>query len=425
MDNGIVMTISSIMTGIGMTLSSMGTTVVDLADHRAASPEALVARARSLVPLLIKNAPQAEKDRRATEESIQAISDAGLFRLMVPKRYGGYESSIRTHLDVSAELAEGCGGSAWVAALSNVCAWFTGLFEVRAQDEVWGANPLARVAGVFAPSANCERMSGGLNISGKWYWSSGCLHADWAVLGVLEKDAAGAVVDQYLALIPMGEVAIEDTWFTVGMRASGSNCIVAKDVFVPDYRLMSIIAAIGGTYRTEQIEETAYRAAFVPVAALILAGPQLGLGRAALKYVIEKASQRAIAYTSYEKQRDSVGFQMQIADAALKIDTAHLHAYRAAADIDTAAQKGKYLEPLLRARVRADTGYAAKHISDALNILLTAHGAGSFAESSPLQRLWRDSNTAARHAIVLPPIGEELYGKALLGVPTDTVTPLV
>jgi 3-hydroxy-9,10-secoandrosta-1,3,5(10)-triene-9,17-dione monooxygenase len=218
---------------------------------------------------------------------------------------------------------------------------------------------------------------------------------------------------------------IEDTWFTVGMRASGSNCVVAKDVFVPDHRLMSIIAAIGGTYPTERTEEAAYRAAFVPVAALILVGPQLGLGRAALKYVIEKAPQRAIAYTSYEKQSESVGFQMQIAEAAMKIDTAHLHAFRAAADIDNAAIKGEYLAPILRARVRADTGYAAKQITDALNILMTAHGAGSFAESSPLQRFWRDSNTAARHAVVLQPIGDEIYGKALLGMPTNVVTPLV
>jgi len=408
-----------------MASSSAGSATMDFTNHRLASSEALVSRAREIAPLLAKHALQGEKERRASAESIRAISDAGLFQLMVPKRYGGYEGSIRMHLEVSAELAEGCAGSAWVTALTNVCAWFTALYEVRAQDEVWGVNPMARVCGVFAPSSNCQRSTGGLTVSGKWYWSSGCLHADWACLGVLEKDAAGAVVDQYLALIPMSELTIEDTWFTVGMRASGSNCVVAKNVFVPDHRLMSIIAAIGGTYPTERTEEAAYRAAFVPVAALILVGPQLGLGRAALKYVIEKAPQRAIAYTSYEKQSESVGFQMQLADAAMKIDTAHLHAFRAAADIDNAATKGEYLAPVLRARVRADTGYAAKQITDALNILMTAHGAGSFAESSPLQRIWRDSNTAARHAIVLQPIGDEIYGKALLGMPTNVVTPLV
>ena len=209
------------------------------------------------------------------------------------------------------------------------------------------------------------------------------------------------------------------------MRGSGSNCVVAKEVYVPDHRLMSIVRAIQGDYPTEKKDESLYRSAFVPVAALILIGPQLGMGRAALQYVLETAPKRAIAYTAYQKQTDSVGFQLQIAEAALKIDTAHLHAFRAANDIDSAATQGTTLAPQVRARVRADTGLVAESIMSAIDTLLTAHGAGSFAESSPLQRIWRDSNTAARHAIVLPPIGNEVYGRALLGLPTDAVTPLV
>jgi alkylation response protein AidB-like acyl-CoA dehydrogenase len=245
------------------------------------------------------------------------------------------------------------------------------------------------------------------------------------VLGVLEQDEHGTVVDQYLALIPAQELTIEDTWFTVGMRASGSNCFVADDVFVPNHRLMSIIGAIDGVYPTEHKEESCYRAAFVPVAALILIGPQLGLGRAALSYVLEKAPQRGIPYTAYHKQSDSIAFQLQLAEAALKIDTAHLHAFRAAADIDDAASTNAYLDPKTRARVRADAAYTASQISQAIDILLTAHGAASFAESSPLQRIWRDCNTASRHAIVLPNVCNEVFGKALLGLSTNTVTPLV
>ncbi len=79
---------------------------------------------------------------------------------------------------------------------------------------------------------------------------------------------------------------------------------------------------------------------------------------------------------------------------------------------------------MTRARVRADTGLITTLITDAINVLLSAHGAGSFAEGSPMQRWWRDSNTAARHALQLPAIGNEVYGKGLLGV-ENTVTPLV
>ena len=395
--------------------------------RRAAEAESrasLVARAKALRPVLEKNAPQTEQGRRVPDESIAALSTAGLFRTMVPKRYGGFEGSIRTHLDVTAAVAEGCGSTAWVVALTNVCAWFTGLFEAQAQDDVFGANPDARVAGVFSPSTQVRRVEGGLVASGKWYWSSGCLHADWALLGLLELDATGNPQNQYLALMPMSELTIEDTWFTAGMKGTGSNCVVAKDVFVPNHRLLPLMKAVASEYATPFKEEVSYRAAFIPVAALVLVGAQLGMARAALAHVIEKAPQRAIAYTSFKKQTESVAFQMQVAKAALMIDTAHLHAFRAAEDIDGAAIRGEVLDYKTRARVRADTGYVAQHANDAISLLMTAHGAGSFADASPMQRWWRDANTAARHAIVLQPIGDEIYGKALLGV-ENTVTPLV
>ena len=388
------------------------------------SAQELVQRAQSLQPLLTKHAAEADRNRRAHQACIDAIDEAGLFQLMVPKRFGGHEGSLRSHLEVSAALGEACGGTAWVTALINVCAWFTGLYSRQAQDEVWGANPKARVSGVFTPSTQTRRVEGGLVVSGKWYFSSGSLHADWALVGAIEHDENGAFKHQYLALVPMSEVSIEDTWYTAGMRASGSNCIVGNEVFVPDHRLLDMQRAIGGDYPTEFKDEAAYRAMFVPFAALILVGPQLGMGRAALKYVIEKAPQRAITYTSFEKQSDSVVFQTQVADAAIKIDTAHLRAFRAADEVDTAARLAQKLDDLTRARVRADVGIITNHILDAINVLLSAHGAGSFAETSPMQRWWRDANTAARHAVGLPAVGIELYGKALLGM-ENTVTPLV
>ena len=392
--------------------------------EQATSLQALVKRAEALQPLLRQNAVEAERNRRASEESILAIRDAGLFRLMVPKRFGGHEGTLRAHLEVSAALAEGCGGTAWVAALSNVCAWFTGLFSERAQNEVFGADPDARVAGVFSASPNTRRVEGGLVVSGKWFFSSGSLHADWACVGAEERDANGALVAQHLALIPREQFRSEETWFTAGMRASGSNCIVAEEVFVPEHRLLNMGAAIEGEYATPFKDEACYRPLFVPFAALILNGPQLGLGRAALKYVIANAPRRAVAYTSFEKQTDSVVFQTQVAEAALKIDSAQLRAMRAADELDEAARQGIKLDNLTRARIRADVGLVNTHITDAINILLSAHGAGSFAESSPMQRWWRDSNTAARHAVALPAIGLELYGKALLGV-DNTVTALI
>ncbi|MFZ3358782.1 MAG: acyl-CoA dehydrogenase family protein [Xanthobacteraceae bacterium] len=384
----------------------------------------LVNRARELAALLRKNAPVGEANRRVEEETIQAVRRAGLMRVCTPKRYGGWEMNTRAILDVSSAIAEADGGSAWVVNLNNVCCWLTSLFPVKAQDEVFAADPDACVSGVLNPTAEVTKVDGGFRVTGTWHYNSGGWHAQWAVLGMPIVDASGEPIDQGLALFPMSDLERVDTWFVAGMKSSGSICLKAKDAFVPDHRILSVPRAIEGSYPTEtRDQEPLYRSAFVPLLAIILVGPILGLGRAALEFVRQKASSRSIAYTFFEKQTASVAFQLQIAEAALMIDTAHLHAYRAADDIDDAAARGVYPDMLVRTRVRADTGYVVEKITQAIEKLLFAHGSAGFAETSPLQRIWRDAAVASRHAVVLPPIGYELYGKALLGV-ENNVTPL-
>ncbi|WP_410676826.1 acyl-CoA dehydrogenase family protein [Amycolatopsis sp. cmx-4-68] len=393
-------------------------------EQPAVTTEQLLTRIADIRPLLERNAAQGEADRRVIEESITALTEAGVFKIAQPRRYGGYGLPVRAMLDVSAAVAEADGGTAWVVALSNVCAWMAGLFSRQVQDDIWGANPDAKVSGVLAPTAETTKVDGGWRVTGRWYYNSGSWHADWAGLGVPLTDERGEVVDQGLALIPRTDLGFEETWFVAGMRSSGSNCLIADDVFVPEHRVMSVPPAIGGQYAVEEPEEDLYRAALVPVFTLVLAGPQLGLSRKALQIVQDKAARKAISYTSYVAQADSVGFQLQLAEAAMRIDTAHLHAYRAADDIDTAAANRTYPDLTLRARTRADTGWAVENVTRAIDILLSAHGAGSFAEVNPLQRIWRDSAVAARHAIVLPAVNYEVYGKALLGR-DDQITPLI
>jgi alkylation response protein AidB-like acyl-CoA dehydrogenase len=386
----------------------------------------LVGRARELAPLLRKHAAAGEANRRLEEKSLQAMEQAGLMRICTPKRYGGWEMNTRAMLDVSAAIAEADGGAAWVANLNNICCWLTSLFPVKAQDEVFGADPDTRVSGVLNPTAEVKKESGGYRIvSGTWHYNSGGWHAQWAVLGLPIVNDAGEPIDQGIALIPMVDLERVDTWFVAGMKSSGSICLKAHDVFIPAHRILSVPRAIEGDYPTEmKSHEAFYRSAFVPILAIILVGPVLGLGRAALAFVREKASSRTIAYTFFDKQSSSVAFQLQIAEAALMIDTAHFHAYRAADDIDSAAARGVYPDMLTRARVRADTGYVVEKITQAIDKLMFAHGSAGFADTSPLQRIWRDAAVASRHAVCLPPIGYELYGKALLGL-DNTITPLI
>ena len=218
--------------------SPAGTAVPDAAE--------LAARIKELQPLLREHAARGEQDRRVAEESMQALRDAGVLKIAQPKRYGGYETSMRTMLDVSAALAEADGGTAWVATLLNVCAWMTGTFPRQAQDDVWGEDPDALVSGVLAPTAETRKVAGGHKVSGRWYYNSGSWHASWALLGIPLTDDSGEVVDQGLALIPRGDLDYEDTWFVAGMKSTGSNCLIARDVFVPDHRIVSVPPAIEG-----------------------------------------------------------------------------------------------------------------------------------------------------------------------------------
>jgi alkylation response protein AidB-like acyl-CoA dehydrogenase len=383
----------------------------------------LIERAVALHPLLREHAAKIDADRRVPDEVIKALTEAELMRLSIPKRYGGLGTDMRTMLEVSAAVAEADGSTSWLVTLVNVCNWLTSLFPEQAQEEVF-ADPDARVTGVLTPSATTVKVDGGWRVTGRWYYNSGSWHSTWAVLGVPLTSDTGEVVDQALVLLPRADLEIEDTWFVTGMRGTASNCLIAEDVFVPEHRVLAVPAAIAGDYPTENTDEPLTRSAFIPILALVLAGPQIGLGRAALRYVIEKAGKKAISYTFYETQAESTAFQLQIADAANKIDTAYLHAVRAATDIDTWALRGEYPDLLARARVRADTGVAVQSVLAALQVLLDAHGAGSFAEVNPLQRIWRDANTAGRHAVAVPQIGFEVYGKALLGV-ENQITPLI
>ena len=188
----------------------------------------LVATAASFKELLALNAAETDQARRVPEHVIDALADAGLFKLTVPRRYGGHQADVRTIIDVAATLAEGCGSTAWVVTLINTVAIAVGMLPEQAQNEVFGADPEARVAGVFSPRGESRRVDGGFRVSGQWFYGSGSLHSDWVMVGFPLVDDAGDTVDFGLGLIPRADYEVKDTWFVVGMRGSGSNAIIAE-----------------------------------------------------------------------------------------------------------------------------------------------------------------------------------------------------
>ncbi|MCC8251583.1 acyl-CoA dehydrogenase family protein [Saccharothrix luteola] len=378
------------------------------------SAEVLTAIA-GLAPRLTAAAGRAEEERQVSADTVAAMRDAGTFRVTRPARYGGGEASIRTHLDVSAAVAGIDGGAGWCTALWNGSNWITSLFPEQAREDVWGADPEALVAGTLMPSGPVERVSGGYRLSGEWTYASGIGHASWGL--------AAAVLDGNLAwtLVPREDFEVVDEWHVAGMRSTGSNRFVVREAFVPDHRVLRLERMVAGANVTPDTP-VAYRAAFVPSLVTMISGPLLGLGRAALAHVIDAAADKGIAYTSFDRQRDSAAFQLLVAEAASAVDSAELHAYRAADLLDRYAADAEYPSELLRARCRADSSVAVRHVTRALETLLYAHGSRGFAESSPLQRMWRDANVAARHGMLLPQVNLEIYGAALVGA-ENTISP--
>ena len=384
---------------------------------RAANSDgaALVERARGLYSLLSRNAAATDRERRIPEENIEALAGAGLLSLGIPARFGGLQASIRTHLEVSAALGEACGSTGWVAQNINAAEVVAGMFADRAQREVWGENPRARVVGSQAPTDDVKRVDGGWLIGGRWPWLSGSYHADWAFLGFPLTGSPGQPRTPAFGLVPLSAGRIEDTWFVTGMRGTCSNTLVLENVFVPDHRVLDARCALEGKVPTEHVDEALYQSALGPVLILILVGSQIGLAQAALSIVCEKAPKRAISYTSYASQSESVGFQIQVGEAAVQIEAARLLALDAADRIDRAARAGERMPYDQRVRVRAEAAWVCRQLQRAVGDLVDAHGASTFAESNPLQRVWRDLNAAARHAMLTTQVGFELLGKALLG----------
>ncbi len=380
---------------------------------------AVVARARALQPMMRALASQAEDDRQVSTEVIRALEAEGLFNISTPKRLGGLGENFRTFVDVMLEVARADGGAAWMVGLLGAGNWFASLFSAKAQAEVFDDNPGVRLCGVFMPPRISERVttagSGGVRLTGEWSYASGSAHADWALLGMsLGNNPDGSPI-LALGLVPMTDLTIKDTWYVAGMKASGSNTLVGEDVFVPEHRIQLFSDLATGNYLREPSDEASDHACFLPVAEVVLASAQLGLAYAALDITRQKGATKSVAYTVFSEARQSPAHQIALAEAASEVDQAYLLLARACADIDCKAAAHEQLDMETRARIRMDAGATARLCRTAINRLLSVNGAGSFAQVNPLQRIWRDSEVASRHALVLPEVASLIYGRVLFG----------
>jgi alkylation response protein AidB-like acyl-CoA dehydrogenase len=382
--------------------------------------EQLVRSASDLIPLLRKHALWAEENRRLHDEVIEALGDAGVYKLRRPKHFGGYEADSGTLVDVGTALGTGCGSTSWVASVYWIPTWMASQFPDEVQDEVF-ATPDVRVCGTLSPSGMAAPVDGGVVVNGKWGFISGAHHAHWQEIIAILVPPDGEPYP-IMALVPMSDLLIVDDWQTSGLRGTGSVSTVAKDLFIPQERILPLPAILQGQIASRRnADSPVYRAPLMPIAAAASVGTIVGMAKNAYQSFMSRMPDRKITYTNYDSQRQAPITHFQVAEATMKIDDAEFHAHRVANLLDAKAEDGTEWKLEERARSRFDVGAVISLAKEAIGILNSASGGSSIYNGIPIQRINRDIQAVHQHALMHPNTNTELYGRVLCGLEPNTL----
>ncbi len=205
------------------------------------TPEAYLDRVRALIPGIRERVDYAEEIRRLPDETFKEFQEAGLFRAVQPKRYGGYELDLATFYQAVMEVGEVCASSAWILGVVGIHNWQVALFPEQAQEDVWGEDTSIQLSTSLSPTGHVERADGGFRLHGRWSFSRGCDFCQWVLLsGAIPPEEEGGSPDPSIFLLPRQDYLIDDNWDVIGLCASGSKDIVVEDAFVPAYRMFSL-----------------------------------------------------------------------------------------------------------------------------------------------------------------------------------------
>ncbi|MBS7544186.1 acyl-CoA dehydrogenase family protein [Ancylobacter oerskovii] len=382
-----------------------------------------VKAARALAPFLREQAAEARRLRRLPASTIEAMDEAGLFRLTVPAMYGGAEASLSTLLDVTLEIGAADGSVGWTYAILAGGTWMAAaLYPQEVSEEVFAGGVNVRTASVMSPAtALTRRVPGGLVIEeGRWSFNSGVHHARWDVVNVPVMDEGRNVVDMAAALVPVGELTLLDDWDTIGLRGTGSVSVTARDVFVPDSRLASIGRILAEEYASAHLADRPhFRVPLVPMLAVKLAFPCLAIAREALRQFVARVPGRPVALTIHADRSTLAVTHLQVAEAAAKIDAAEAVIRRAIHEIEAAATVAP-LSREQRARIWRDATFAARLAWEAVGQLADASGGGFARTGEPMNIGWHDLRTATLHAGLSSATAFEVAGRVMFGLPSNT-----
>jgi 3-hydroxy-9,10-secoandrosta-1,3,5(10)-triene-9,17-dione monooxygenase len=377
----------------------------------------IVDRARAVASNFAAHTAAAEEARRISRESVQEMLAAGVARILVPPRFGGYGLDFDAWFDVVLEISKVDASHGWCASLIIHHAHVIGQFPEEAQQAVWAEGPDVAIAASFAPATQAIRVEGGYRVSGQnSTFASGVDHSSWIIVGGFVHE--GGAPQWNFFLIPPGEYQVRDTWFTAGMRATGSNTIVTDNVFVPNTRVLSLSDLRDGKGPGGALNESPiFHTLFFHYAPLTFATPMLGAARGAYEYFREWTKTRRSADGTLVAEKTSI--QVRMARAAADLDAAELLLRRAAQLPHTSGTRS----PQLLARSVRDFARASELVVAAIDTIIALCGTAGFTTSHPIQRAWRDIHLASMHISLNTETNYAHFGRMEFGLGRDPKQP--
>jgi 3-hydroxy-9,10-secoandrosta-1,3,5(10)-triene-9,17-dione monooxygenase len=385
---------------------------------------AMVERADALLPRLRDRAARTEELRRLPPETERDLHDAGLFRILQPKRVGGAELDYVALVDCAEILGRADASVAWNLANLASHHWMLGMFDKRAQDLVWDKDVDALIASSFIfPAGRARKVEGGYRLRGSWPFSSGVASCEWNMLASVvstEDEADG--IEYRIFLVHKNDYRILDTWNAAGLRGTGSNDVEVRDAFVAAALSVAVSDLAGGPTPGCAVNPNALYA--LPVFSLfpyVLSGVALGNAQACLDDYVDIARHRASTY-SRTKLGDMQSTQIKIAEASAKIDAARLimrsNCIEAMADV----RRGDIPDMAAKTRLRRDGAYSVNLCTEAVSLLFAASGARGLFTTGVLQRQFRDAHAINSHIAFNFDAAGTNYGRVALGLPSENLT---
>lgn len=379
----------------------------------------LVARAEAMREHLSATALATNAARRLPDETIQAFQDAGFFKILQPKRFGGYEHHPSVFFDVQIAIASACPSSAWVLGVVAVHNWQLALFDDRAQQDVWGEDPSTLVSSSYMPVGKVERVEGGLKLSGRWSFSSGSEHCQWAFLGAFVPPPEGAPKgppDMRTFLVPRSDYEIVDVWHTTGLSGTGSQDIVVDGALVPEYRTHTFGDAFkldspGNVLNTAPL----YRVPFGQIFVRSVSTPAIGMALGALGSFTDTAKAR-VSQATGQKVTENISTLEVTARAASAIEETRAVLHRNMEQLMGYAESGAKPPLETRVRFRYDSTNAVQRCLEAVDALFTCSGGRAIFVDNPINRFWQDIHACRAHFANNPDKPGRNWGGVQLGM---------